>query len=254
MPNRTGITIAGESNPGLVRRHNEDNFVIVALPERSSILAVVAAGVGGHSNGGMASLICCRDLADAYFSIPDEELSTPLQAEKFLRDEIRVINRKIFERNYFEELRRPMGSTILAVLFLQDSLVMASAGDTRLYELPPDRPLRQLSVDHTLSAAYLRAHGRNPENRAVLRNVIMRAVGPRRELALDVRVFRKPAGARYLFCTDGAYRYSSDRQLREALEDAFVPRDTVSAVMRTALLRGGHDNITVIAAFVERGS
>ena len=159
MPNRTGITIAGESNPGLVRRHNEDNFVIVALPERSSILAVVADGVGGHSNGGMASLICCRDLADAYFSIPDEELSTPLQAEKFLRDEIRVINRKIFERNYFEELRRPMGSTILAVLFLQDSLVMASAGDTRLYELPPDRPLRQLSVDHTLSAAYLRAHG-----------------------------------------------------------------------------------------------
>ena len=42
MPNRTGITIAGESNPGLVRRHNEDNFVIVALPERSTASAATA--------------------------------------------------------------------------------------------------------------------------------------------------------------------------------------------------------------------
>lgn len=254
MPNRIGISIAGESNPGLVRHHNEDNFVIIALPERSSVLAVVADGVGGHSNGGMASLICCRDLADAYFNMPDEELSTPLQAEKFLRDQIRSVNHKIFERNYFEELRRPMGSTILAVLILRDALVMASAGDTRLYELSPEGTLRQLSVDHTLSAAYLRAHGRNPENRAVLRNVIMRAVGPRRELALDVRVFRKPAGARYLCCTDGAYRYASNRQIRAALLEAAVPRDTVSAVMRTALLRGGHDNITAVAAFVGGGA
>ncbi len=249
MPNRTGITIAGESNPGLVRRHNEDNFVIIALPERSSVLAVVADGVSGHSNGGMASLICCRDLADIYFNMPDEELSTPLQAEKFLRDGIRSINHKLFERNYFEELRRPMGSTILAVLFLRDSLVMASAGDTRLYELPPEGVLRQLSVDHTLSAAWLREHGRNEKKHAMLRNVIVRAVGPRRELVLDVRVFRKAPGARYLICTDGAYRYNSNRQLREALRSAAVPRDAVSTVMRTALMRGGYDNITAVAAF-----
>lgn len=253
MSNRTGITIAGESNPGLVRRRNEDNFVVIALPERSSILVVVADGVGGHSNGGMASLICCRDLADAYFNMPDEELSTPLQAEKFLRDEIRAVNRKIFERNYFEELRRPMGSTILAALFLRDSLVMASAGDTRFYELVPDGVLRQLSVDHTLSTAWLQAHERNGEKRAWLRSVIMRAVGPRRELALDVKVFRKTAGARYLFCTDGAYRYNSKRRIREALKSAAAPRDAVSTVMRTALLRGGRDNITVVAAFVDGG-
>ena len=87
----------------------------------------------------------------------------------------------------------------------------------------------------------------------MLRTVSMRAVGPRRELVLDVRVFRKAAGARYLICTDGAYRYNSDRQLREALRSAAVPRDAVSTVMRTALVRGGHDNITVVAAFAGGG-
>ena len=62
------------------------------------------------------------------------------------------------------------------------------------------------------------------------------------------------AGARYLCCTDGAYRYASNRQIRAALLEAAVPRDTVSAVMRTALLRGGHDNITAVAAFVGGGA
>ena len=46
---------------------------------------------------------------------------------------------------------------------------------------------------------------------------------------------------------------SMTRQLREALRSAAVPRDAVSTVMRTALVRGGHDNITVVAAFAGGG-
>ena len=155
MPNRTGITIAGESNPGLVRRHNEDNFVIVALPERSSILAVVADGVGGHSNGGMASLICCRDLAQHFRKLPKTESLREDSAAAFLRNTIRKVNRKIFDRNYFEKVRRPMSTTIVAAVFLPETVLLASAGDSRMYEFHPADGLVQLSTDPSFSAGFM---------------------------------------------------------------------------------------------------
>ena len=42
-----GILLAGESNVGLRRRHNEDNFCYDLSPARQTALAVVADGVGG---------------------------------------------------------------------------------------------------------------------------------------------------------------------------------------------------------------
>ncbi|MBO5306509.1 MAG: serine/threonine-protein phosphatase, partial [Lentisphaeria bacterium] len=60
------ILLAGESNVGLRRRHNEDNFCYDLSPARKTALAVVADGVGGYSNGRMASLITCRDLLRTY--------------------------------------------------------------------------------------------------------------------------------------------------------------------------------------------
>ncbi len=250
MSNRAGIVIAAESNPGLIRKSNEDTFSQMTAENRNSVLAVVADGVGGHSNGAMASLICCRDLANAYLRMPDDELSTPLQAEKFFRDNIRVINRKIFERNYFEQLPRPMCSTIVTCLFLEHSIVMASAGDSRFYELTAAGEWLQLSSDHTLSEEYEREFGRPLHKKGKkMKNVIVRAVGPRVDLQPDCRVFRRNPGSRYLLCTDGAYGYMAESILSNCIGSASSPREAVNLLMRSVLLSGAYDNATIMVAF-----
>lgn len=107
MRNRAGVIMAGESNLGLHRKRNEDNFCCYAPPGRKCALAVVADGVGGHANGAVASLICCRDLAEAFRRMAEPEENLPDAAAVFLRDKIRKINRKVFSRNYFEQVIRP---------------------------------------------------------------------------------------------------------------------------------------------------
>ena len=113
MSNRAGIAIAGESNSGLVRKHNEDSFCVINRPDRDAALAVVADGVGGHCHGEIASLICCRDLARGFLEASAGNLDSPYAADKFLRDSMREINRKIFQRNYCEQQARPMASTLI---------------------------------------------------------------------------------------------------------------------------------------------
>ena len=60
--NRADVVLAGESNTGLARSHNEDNFLIFVPPEGAAALAVIADGIGGHGRGETASAICCAEL------------------------------------------------------------------------------------------------------------------------------------------------------------------------------------------------
>ena len=55
MLNNASLRFAGESITGLVRRHNEDSFLIAAPPGKRVSLAVVADGVGGHRHGEIVS-------------------------------------------------------------------------------------------------------------------------------------------------------------------------------------------------------
>ena len=255
MSNRAGIAIAGESNSGLVRKHNEDSFCVINRPDRDAALAVVADGVGGHCHGEIASLICCRDLARGFLEASAGNLDSPYAADKFLRDSMREINRKIFQRNYCEQQARPMASTLIAVIFFRDALVMGAAGDSRLYELDADRQLRQLSVDHTLSAEYIREYGRDLSGHSVAYGgMIARAVGPRSELELEVRHFPRGPESRYLLCSDGVYRCILAERMTEELKKAATPREAVGGLMRAALLGGGRDNITAVVAFPDRGA
>ncbi len=249
MRNRAGVTMAAETNLGLRRSRNEDCFCCFVPPRRTSALAIVADGVGGHSNGAMASLICCRDLAEAYYKVGDDAIIRPPTASAFLYESIRQINRKMFGRNFFDRVPRPMSSTIIAALYLPETVIFASAGDSRLYEFHPDDGLVQLSSDHSFSAEYAKTHGCPPPGAERMRNLIVRAVGPRSELEPEIHIMPRRIASRYMLCSDGVSGIVSAEEIAGIMADSATPRVAVDSILRQALLHGAHDNVTAVVVF-----
>ena len=236
------LQLFGASNPGVARRKNEDNFLCCAPPGAPCALAVVADGIGGHQRGDLASFIICRrlllDFRREYRTLIDSEIG-----RLFLTRRIQAINQLLCDRNDRERAPRPMGSTIVAALFLSDAVVVANAGDSRLYEYLPGSPLRQLTTDHVPT----RTQYPHLEER-MLRNAILRAVGTSPCLRLDVQVVPRPATARYLLCSDGLSRPVSDQLMAQILSENADPRLAVSRLLRQAIVGNGRDNITAILA------
>ena len=242
------IRFAGESIAGLVRKNNEDNFVIVAERDRRTALAVVADGVGGHRHGEIVSSISCRDLARAYARTADEELLGEGAAEQFLREEVVRINRRVFELNLRDRNPYPMSSTIVVLLVLPDAAVMASAGDSRLYEISPGAGVRQLSTDHTLANDPLVPRALASDT-VWAAHTISRAIGPRSNLRVDVRQFPRRGDERYFLCSDGVYHDLDQENIDKVLLKAESPRQTLNRMFRAVLLRGAHDNVTAVSIF-----
>ncbi len=235
--NRADISIAGESNIGLNRSRNEDNFLIYAPPGGDAVLAAVADGIGGHGKGEKASYICCRELLSA----ASQRDCSAWDAE-FLHDVLQKANRKIFDRNIQEKRSKPMGCTVVAAIFFRDKVIFANAGDSRLYEYDPEKPLplHQRSVDH------------RPQMLEGLKekfnNVVCRALGTEIQVALELQTLCRTPRMRYLLCSDGLYSRLKNAEISRALGSEASIREITGKLMCDALLSGVRDNVTLICA------
>ena len=119
------------------------------------------------------------------------------------------------------------------------------AGDSRLYRLR-GRRLTPITRDH--SAAGLT--GVSEEFIApALRNLVLRAVGVHTTVELERTPFELAPADRLLLCTDGLYRSVPERDIAHILRSAADPASAAHALVAEANIRGGSDNITVLALF-----
>ena len=109
---------------------------------------------------------------------------------------VRVIqeaNRKIHDRSRSDEQAAGMGTTCTAAYVGESEVTIAHVGDSRAY-LWRDGELTRLTRDHSL-VGELVARGKLTEEQAEAhpqRSVITRALGPEREVQVDVGVLRRP--------------------------------------------------------------
>ena len=129
---RHSLCIAGETNIGVGRVRNEDNYCILAPPAFSAALAVVCDGIGGHRDGDVASLYCCRRLMEE-FHRRGGGIRTGAEGGDFLAGVLADINARLFRRSEFDGLKRPMGCTAICAVFTAAELAFCGAGDSRLY-------------------------------------------------------------------------------------------------------------------------
>lgn len=250
------VHAVGQTNVGMKRTHNEDSYILV----EDQNLFVVADGMGGHASGEVASQMTVENLAKFFKETTDNhEITWPFKEEKGLRyDENRLVtaiklaNLRIFESSSNEARYRGMGTTVVGGLFSNGTVYIAHVGDSRGYRFRAGA-LEQITEDHSLLNDYIRANKLTPEEIEAFphKNVIVRALGMKDTVQVDISRLEPVAGDIFLLCSDGLSGPVSDPEMQEIL--AASPEDldaAATALINRANDNGGPDNITVVLAKV----
>lgn len=242
--------VFADTHVGLVRDHNEDSFAYYIRPEKHKSLIAVADGIGGHESGDIASNLCLRLLVSATRRLDAVAHSTEKDWSKFLVDKIGRANGVIYDLNEKYKIQHPMGTTIVAGVFLEKSIVIAHAGDSRCYRLR-DEKIERLTEDHSFVAELVRKKVISEDEAHVhpFAHIISRSVGPTAQLEPEVSVFERMPGDRYLLCSDGLTNHVDDSEIARIFSEADTPSKAVKNLLNASLRGGGEDNITIVCVF-----
>jgi protein phosphatase len=230
---------AGRTDPGRVRRRNEDSFVL------DPPLFAVADGMGGAQAGEVASRLTAaafREYHEADRLAPDERLQAIIQEA----------NRRIYERARSDAGVSGMGTTVTAALLTGGRVTLGHVGDSRAYRIR-DGELEQLTDDHSLVGDLMRSGRLTPEEAEAhpQRSVITRALGTDPDVDVDTMSVEAAPGDVFLLCSDGLTTMVGDDDILGILAAAPSLDDAARELVRAANTGGGEDNVTVVLFRVE---
>ena len=247
------IEVAGETNVGMKRTHNEDNFSII----EDSGLYVVADGMGGHASGEVASKMAVDSLKEFFAATAqDPERTWPYKMDRAKGYEenrlitgIKLANLRIYETAQREAGKRGMGTTIVVMFAVEEGVYVAHVGDSRGYRIR-DGKIEQLSEDHSLLNDYIKMKRLTAEQIANFphKNVIVRALGMKDTVKVDTHFESPKLDDVYLLCSDGLSGPVTDEEALEIVTAAPDLRSAASRLIERANANGGPDNITVVLA------
>jgi PPM family protein phosphatase len=247
------VRFAGDSNVGMKRAHNEDSFY---LPE-SERLAIVADGMGGHASGEVASRMAVDTIVGFFkATMDDQQLTWPFKMDHGHRYDInrmvtaiKLANLKIHEQAQKDPRCHGMGTTVVSTLFLDRALIVGHVGDSRLYRRR-DGVMKQLTEDHSLLNDYIKMKRLTAEEIANFphKNVIVRALGMKDTVQVDVARVEPKDGDVFLLCSDGLSGMVSDAELQATLQKVTDLQQACERLIEQANAAGGTDNITCVLA------
>lgn len=251
---RKALTIryAAASHVGMKRTHNEDNFFLLAEEN----LYIVADGMGGHASGEVASQIAVETLANFFIDTGrDREITWPFREDKALVYDqnrlttgIKLANRRIYEAAQADSRYRGMGTTIVSLFCGQNGVYFGHVGDSRIYRVR-EGGIAQMTEDHSLLNDYLKVHKLSAEDIQHFphKNVIVRALGMKDSVNVDVNRDQPAAGDVFLLCSDGLSGMVTDEQiLAVCTEHGQNLESACESLIAEANKNGGHDNVTVV--------
>jgi protein phosphatase len=145
-----------------------------------------------------------------------------------------------------------MGTTLVATLFSEEAIIIAHVGDSRLYRLR-DGVFEQLTEDHSLLNDYIKMKHLSPEEIAAFphKNVIVRALGMKATVQVDVLVEEPRLGDVYLLCSDGLSGMVGDAEVADIVANEPDLDRLCDRLIGMANANGGLDNVTVVSIRVE---
>jgi protein phosphatase len=245
------------SDVGMVRDHNEDSLLTFTMNldnySQRRVLGcyMVSDGMGGHAAGEVASRLALRGAADLILSEFTEGALDP--TAPYDNQQVREIaQRAVLQANEYvvREARargNDMGATLTLALVLGDRLTVANVGDSRTYLLREGK-LRRISKDHSLVMRLVEL-GQITDDDVYShpqRNAVLRSLGDRPNVEVDVFSERLRPGDAVLLCSDGQWEMTRDPQMEQILAANSEPDAACQALVKAANEAGGEDNVTAV--------
>ncbi|MDD4614499.1 MAG: protein phosphatase 2C domain-containing protein, partial [Caldisericia bacterium] len=232
---------------GKKRKKNED-AVGFHIPQNSETfnnygaMFIVADGVGGNSNGEIASKVAVNSILRKYYQTP-----TNLSIQERLNMAIKTAHTIILEES-IQRNTPNMATTVVVAVIFEDIAFFANVGDSRAYIAGPHRvnEIEQITVDHTVVEEQL-DRGLISRKEALVaknKNVITNSLGCSKNVKVDFFKVSLLDGDKILLTTDGLTHVVEDCQIHHILLNNNV-ESNVKDLVNLANSLGGPDNISL---------
>ncbi|NCC34053.1 MAG: serine/threonine-protein phosphatase [Chloroflexia bacterium] len=249
--------VGAATHVGMVRDHNEDSYLCLQLAanNNSSFQAVglylVSDGMGGHAAGELASGLAMRAAAQlvmqAYLAqaLDPEHGYNQVEIGELVRRAVLAANEAVV--NEARAQGNDMGATLTMALVIGDRVTVGNVGDSRTYRYHEGRLIR-ISKDHSLVQRLVDL-GQIADQDIYThpqRNAVLRSLGDRREVEVDIFHERVRAGDALLLCSDGQWEMTHDPEMELLLAADDDPHVICERLIAAANRAGGEDNIASI--------
>jgi len=227
------------SDKGCVRSNNEDYCLIE--PELG--LYVLADGMGGAKAGERASRMAVDTVAEMVLLAQHRDSQVLITA-------VEEANRRVLDAAHSDPSLEGMGTTLVAALETDDSLSIASVGDSRAYLLDDDG-FRAITDDQTWVNEVGRPLGLDEDSlrNHPMRHVLTMAIGASSPLTVNYYSVGLRTGALVLICSDGLHGVLEATQLEKIIRgsrDGKPLQESCRQLIEAAKDAGGPDNVTCV--------
>ncbi len=235
----------GLTDPGNVRKQNQDVYRIVPL-DKNSLLCVVCDGMGGAKSGNIAS-----SLASDVFVQEVQRRWNPGtdwdKGDQILRGAVKLANFTVYDQaSQFEEFDG-MGTTLVAALIRGRKVTLVNVGDSRGYGIT-ENGIRQITKDHSIVQLMVDRGELSPEGAKSYpgKNLITRAIGTDPVAQCDMYRQEFQRGDYLLLCSDGLSNMMDDQEILFEVVHGVNKAHCCQRLLEIAKTRGAPDNVTSI--------
>ena len=239
----------GLTDPGCVRKQNQDAFRIEQL-DRNTLLCVVCDGMGGAKSGNVASTLAVEVFAEEIRRTWKRGMESDL-IDQMLRSAVKLANFTVFDQAaQFEEFSG-MGTTLVAALIRDNKATLVNVGDSRVYGINRNG-IHQLTKDHSLVQMMVDRGDLTPEVAKSYpgKNLITRAIGTEPMVMCDIYHKEVNKGDYLLLCTDGLSNLMDDQEILFEVVHGVNKDRCCQRLLDIAKNRGAPDNVTSVLVLI----
>jgi protein phosphatase len=262
------FTWSALSDVGRFRKDNEDAFLALRMDSREvrrlgkigegslndgDFIFAVSDGMGGHNAGEFASQIAVDKITQqlpAAFRLDAQGLNRG--ASELLEILIHDIHDELQRLGRAYDELDGMGATLSLCWFSPDWMHFCHIGDSRIYLLPKDGGIRQITEDHT-HVAWLQRTGKITATQARFhpsRNQLNQSLNARGgSIQPQFGAVGYERGDRFVLCSDGLNEGLSDNNIEHFIRhcpEKYASYTPAESIVAEAVQNSGRDNTTAV--------
>jgi protein phosphatase len=215
--------------------------------------------MGGHKAGEIASRLATDTFTNFVYrsrQVDGEEWpfgleeGMSLEANR-LRNAIALGNRRVWRAAQSDPSLEGMGTTMVAVLVLDENIVIGHVGDSRLYHCKAHE-IEQVTLDDSWAVHAPEHQPRDADGR-VRPGVLTSVLGMAEPITVHVNERKWAAGDALVLCSDGLHGVIDAATIQQVVQSTKADAQAAArTLVDMALERGTRDNVTAVVVRRER--